>query len=358
MHTKVVNNEAKGISMDLCGLILKTLTKKSEIKSSEIVALTGFSRAYVNRAFQKLRDEGKILLIGKANAARYILATELAVRGAKKNILKVHRIVPNKNIAENLIFEDIKKNSGIFINIPENVSNIVSYAFMKMLNNAIEHSQSKKIKIVVKKDERGITFQIIDKGMGIFNNIMRKKSLADEMDAIQALLKGKVTTLPEKHTGEGIFFTSKAAGIFIIQSSHKKVIFNGLIDEIFIKDIKNVIGTKINFSISLDSKKELEDIFRQYTDDVFGFSKTKVTVKLYRQGTEYISRSQARRILVGLEKFKTIMLDFKDIKVVGQGFADEVFRVWKARHPEINIIFQNADANVSFMIKRACSENT
>jgi len=189
--------------------------------------------------------------------------------------------------------------------------------------------------------------------MGIFNNVMQKKSLASEMDALQDILKGKLTTLPEKHSGEGIFFTSKAAGIFTIQSSHKKIIFNGLMDEIFVKDIKNVIGTKIDFSISLDSKKELADVFRQYTDDAFGFSKTKVTVKLYKQGVEYISRSQARRILTGLEKFKTIMLDFKDVKLVGQGFADEVFRIWKRHHPEINIVFQNADENVGFMIKRA-----
>ncbi len=344
--------------MDVCDLILKTLTKKGKIRSSEIVALTGFSRTYVNRAFQKLRDEGKILLIGKANTARYILATELALRDAKKNILEVHRIVLNKNIVEDLVFEDIKKNSGIFIDIPENISNIVSYAFMEMLNNAIEHSQSEKIKIVVKKDEQRINFQIIDKGMGILNNIVRKKSFASEMDALQDLLKGKLTTLPEKHSGEGIFFTSKVAGMFVIQSSHKKIIFDNMVDEIFVKDIKNMIGTKIMFSISLDSTKELEDIFRKYTDDVFGFSKTKVTIKLYKQGVEYISRSQARRILVGLEKFKTIMLDFKDVKVVGQGFADEVFRIWKMRHPEINIISQNVNENVNFMIKRAQAEKT
>jgi len=73
---------------------------------------------------------------------------------------------------------------------------------------------------------------------------------------------------------------------------------------------------------------------------------------------EYISRSQARRILVGLEKFKTIMLDFKDVKVVGQGFSDEVFRIWKMRHPEINIISQNVNENVNFMIKRAQAEKT
>ena len=52
----------------------------------------------------------------------------------------------------------------------------------------------------------------------------------------------------------------------------------------------------------------------------------------------------------GLDKFKTILLDFKNVETVGQGFADEVFRVWKSRHPGIEIIVKNANDNVQFMI--------
>ena len=47
------------------------------------------------------------------------------------------------------------------------------------------------------------------------------------------------------------------------------------------------------------------------------------------------------------------MLDFKDINTIGQGFSDEVFRVWKHLYPEINIMFKNANENVTFMIDRA-----
>ena len=70
-------------------------------------------------------------------------------------------------------------------------------------------------------------------------------------------------------------------------------------------------------------------------------------------GTEYISRSQARRILGGLDKFRTVILDFKNVKTVGQGFADEVFRVWKRHYPNIDIVTKNANENITFMIKRA-----
>ena len=112
-------------------------------------------------------------------------------------------------------------------------------------------------------------------------------------------------------------------------------------------------GTKVSFFIGSRSKRRLDDVFRQYTEGSFDFQKTKVIVRLYSIDTDHISRSQARRILSGLESFKTIILDFRNVDTVGQAFADEVFRVWKRRHPSITIQYQNANENVLFAIKRA-----
>jgi len=60
-----------------------------------------------------------------------------------------------------------------------------------MLNNAIEHSSSEKIDMIVTKTSVDIRFTVADQGVGIFNNIMKKKRLVSTMDAIQDLLKGK-----------------------------------------------------------------------------------------------------------------------------------------------------------------------
>ena len=68
---------------------------------------------------------------------------------------------------------------------------------------------------------------------------------------------------------------------------------------------------------------------------------------------KYISRSEAHRVMTGMEKFKTVILDFNGIQTIGQGFADEVFRVWKSAHPGIEIKAENANDDVMFMIKRA-----
>jgi len=76
-------------------------------------------------------------------------------------------------------------------------------------------------------------------------------------------------------------------------------------------------------------------------------------VKLFRDRSAYISRSQAKRLLHALDRFKKIVLDFKGVSTVGQAFADEVFRVFAKAHPGIDIEPINATENVDFMIRRA-----
>ena len=342
-----------GSTMNIESLILKELGKKKKLKVADIVKATGFSRAYVNRFFKELRDQGKIILVGKANNAHYVPARKDIARKIKKEILIVRYILNNINLSESAILDRIKKETGIFADLSNNVVSILDYAFTEMLNNAIEHSRSKKIVVAMKRGGGSIDFEVIDFGIGIFNNIMGKRGLKNRLEAIQDLLKGKQTTAPKEHTGEGIFFTSKVADKLVIQSSDKKLIFDNILDDVFIKDSKTKKGTKVKFEIRMNSKTNLGKIFRDYSGDAFEFAKTKVIINLYEMDNVYISRSQARRVLSGLEKFKTIILDFKDVETIGQAFADEVFRVWQARHQDIKIIHQNADENVLFMIKRS-----
>lgn len=339
--------------MDIRAHILKTISQKKQVRTADIVKASGFSRAYVNRFLKELEAEGKITRIGKANQSVYIEASSDARRKALQGVLFFRKQIFNKDLQEDVILEEVKKNSGIFFGLPSNVSRILDYAFTEIVNNAIEHSRSKTIEIFLKKEKDTVRFDVIDRGIGIFKNIMQKKNLKSEMEAIQDLLKGKQTTAPREHSGEGIFFTSKAADILTIRNSRKKLMFNNKLKDVFLEDAKNISGTKVAFAISVSSRKDLKKIFDEYTDGFLEFSKTKVRVKLYKLGTEYISRSQARRVLVGLEKFKTVILDFSSVETVGQAFADEIFRVWRSKHPKIRIFAQNANENIDFMIKRS-----
>jgi len=343
--------------MDIKGLILEKINQNEELKVADVVKVTGFSRAYINRFFRDLRDEGKIILIGRANQARYVKASKKAVNEAKKHILKINKNLKNKGLSEDTIFEQIKREGGIFMDLEPRVLNILKYSFTEMLNNAIDHSRSGNIEAMFKRDGLNIRFDVIDHGIGIFNNIMKKKNLKNDLEAIQDLLKGKQSTMPEHHSGEGVFFTSKIADTFVIESFKKKLFFNNKLDDIFVQDA-NFKGTKIIFNISVKSPKKLENIFKEYTGDSFEFNKTRVAVRLYKMNSLHISRSQGRRIMNGLEKFKIIVLDFKHLKNIGQAFADEVFRVWQSYHPNITIETVNSNENIDFMIQRAIKERS
>jgi hypothetical protein len=337
--------------MELRTLILKTIKKQGHVKTADIVSLTGHSRAYVHRFLKTLADEGALILMGKANQAHYILPPQKGLSNERP--LNVHRIMTNKGLTEDKVLREIKENSAIFQGVAGNVSSIIDYSFTEMLNNAIEHSTAQKIDVVVMRTATDIKFTVTDRGIGIFNNIMNKKRLGASIDAIQDLLKGKETTAPDAHSGEGIFFTSKIADLLTIKSFEKKLVFDNARQDIYIKDVKPVRGTRVDFVLGLKSKKKLVDLFGKYTDESFQFSKTGVQVKLFHQDVDYVSRSQARRILVGMEKFKTIELNFKEVNTIGQAFADEVFRIWQSGHKDVKFVIKDANENVMLMIKRA-----
>jgi hypothetical protein len=83
------------------------------------------------------------------------------------------------------------------------------------------------------------------------------------------------------------------------------------------------------------------------------FAKTRTVVKLSAIGVEFVSRSEAKRLLHGLERFREVVLDFGGVQMVGQGFADEVFRVWPRDHPDVRLLPVSMNDAVAFMVERA-----
>jgi hypothetical protein len=187
---------------------------------------------------------------------------------------------------------------------------------------------------------------------------MRTRHLKHELEAIQELVKGKQTTAPEAHSGEGIFFTSKVGDSLEIKSSNKKLLFDNKLNDTFVQTITPRNGTQVDFWISLDSTLQLAQVFKEYANDEFTFDRTHVAVNLFKLDPGLVSRSQARRVLAGLERFRRITLDFSKVTMVGQGFVDEVFRVWKSHHPDTIIEITGADENTLFMIERARTEKS
>lgn len=75
-------------------------------------------------------------------------------------------------------------------------------------------------------------------------------------------------------------------------------------------------------------------------------------VLLCHHGVDFVTRSEAKRLLAGLDPFKEITLDFTGVVSVGQAFVDEVFRVWPSEHPGTRIEPVGMNPEVAFMVRR------
>ena len=114
-------------------------------------------------------------------------------------------------------------------------------------------------------------------------------------------------------------------------------------------------GTGVFMSLSNHASRTSKEIFDSFTSgDDYGFTKTVVPVRLAQYGDDkLIARSQAKRLLVRVERFRTVIFDFDEVETIGQAFADEIFRVFKLQHPEMELIHLNANRQVQQMIARA-----
>jgi len=340
--------------------ILEEVRKKGTVKTADFIGVFGVSRQYVSKLLSKLVDEKKLVKVGSTRSAFYT-TEEYIQKNPNVAPSSYSKIFINKGLEEHKIFNIVEQSFSPLTKLSENIRSIFEYAFSEMLNNAIEHSFSKKIKIFVSVHKDTLTFSVDDFGVGVFRNIMQKRKLNSEIEAIQDLLKGKTTTAPKLHSGEGIFFTSRVGDEFILDSYGYQFIANNLIKDIFIKKVKGQKqGTKVTFRINTHDRHHLNDVFKKYTNigegSDYGFDKTEIRVQLYTMGGVHISRSQARRVLSGLDKFKIIIMDYDSVPTVGQAFADEIYRVFKNKKPNIEIQDINMNESVKFMVERARNE--
>ncbi|MBU0667542.1 DUF4325 domain-containing protein [Patescibacteria group bacterium] len=323
--------------------ILDNVEKHPRDIATVLAEKFNFSRQRAHRYLTREVENGNIIKTGRTRWTQYFLASGNYVEFSEK-------IKPD--LAEDRVWSKYVK--PIILSCPQNIYRICIYGFTEIFNNAIDHSEGTTIFSDIEIKNKVITIRIIDNGIGIFKKIQKALNLDSIKESILHLSKGKFTTDPSKHTGEGIFFTSRMFDSFVILSSDMCYAFHN--EDWFLSPEKNENfgqGTLIEMKISLNSKKTPKEVFDQYTDQEIGFGKTIVAVALSADPNDpHVSRSQAKRLLMGLEKFKTIILDFKGVTSVGQAFVDEVFRVFQNENPNIIIHYINANEEVESMLKR------
>ena len=244
----------------------------------------------------------------------------------------------------------------LLADIPENALQICQYGFGEMLNNVVSHAEATSVHIGLEKTATNISLIVGDDGIGIFKKIQNAFGYNDPRHALLELSKGKLTSDPERHTGEGIFFTSRMFDEFSILSGnlffHRKNEADGWLIET--EDRDDSLGTYIRMHIHPQAKRTMLEIFDRFASgEDMDFSSTHVPVNLARYEREQLlSRSQARRVLARFERFAEVLLDFQNVEQIGQAFADEIFRVFHREHPEIRITWVNASLDVERMIRR------
>ena len=306
----------------------------------------GISRQAANKHLQRLTEEKILTESGQTRNRSYQLSPLVEWR-------KVYPLGGSPAVSEGSVWTaDVKPALG---QLPDNVLSIWHHAFTEMFNNAIDHSEGTTIGVCIYKTAANTRMEIHDDGVGIFKKIQEALQLLDERHAVLELAKGKFTTDPRNHSGEGIFFTSRMVDRFTILSggvvfSHE---FGG--EEDWIQEPnQNLPGTGVFMILHNHTSRTTKKVFDQFTtDEDYTFSKTVVPVQLARYGDDnLISRSQAKRLLARIELFRVVILDFSGVPSIGQAFADEIFRVFSNAHPDVELMPIHESSEVKQMIAR------
>jgi hypothetical protein len=68
------------------------------------------------------------------------------------------------------------------------------------------------------------------------------------------------------------------------------------------------------------------------------------------EGESLMSRSQAKRLMNRFDRFREVILDFSGVDFIGQGFADEIFRVFAGANPGTRLVPVHCVETVEKMI--------
>lgn len=313
--------------------------ERGELRNRDVADALGISRQAAYKRLRAMVERGELVREGAGRGVRY-LPTAARAR------------YPTEGLAEEQVWEDLEQRAPALARLEGNARNVFNYALTELVNNAIDHSGADAVEVEVREEGAEVILEVIDRGVGTFVHLRDELGLASELDALQELSKGKTTTMPERHTGERIFFTSKAADRFELRSGALGWIVDNRLGDMAVEQLSEPVrGTHVLFAAVPETVRDLTALFEEYTDD-YELSKTRTVVKLFAIGVRFISRSEAKRLVRGLDGFRQVVLDFQGVTAVGQGFADEVFRVWAKEHPETELVPVNMIGPVEYMVRR------
>jgi anti-sigma regulatory factor (Ser/Thr protein kinase) len=327
---------------DSADRVRRLVDRRGEVQNRDVVRALAVSPATAHRLLQALVTGGVLERLGKGRAARYRLRT-------------LRRRFRRAGLDEHRAWDQMAADIARIRPLDTDVARSLGYAASEILNNAVDHSAGKSVDVTVTFDRGGATVATVqDDGVGVFRRVRDDFGYATPEEAIVQLEKGKLTSDPSRHSGEGLFFSSKAVTRFRLESQGTAWIVDNAVRDSGIgpSDVRR--GTRVRLEVVPGGVPKLEDVFAAYTDpESLRFTRTRATIKLAGLGKTLVSRSEAKRLVARLTDFRHVTLDFSGVEVVGQGFCDEVFRVFARAHPKVTLEPVGMNDPVAFMVGRA-----
>lgn len=315
--------------------ILEKISSGTQSLSSVVAEAFGISTNTVHSYLNELIADK---IIEKHKRGEYALITKRSNYLFQRNAGELQ--------SDMIAYEKCLKNQ--ISHLGENVKHIWEYALSEMVNNVIDHSGAENMQVIVAHNYFKTYVCVLDDGIGIFEKIKAHFSLASLDEAVCELFKGKLTTDATRHSGEGIFFTSRMMDSFLISSDGKIFTTTKYNNDNFLSVDEDTDGTCVFMSLSNFTNRTAREVFDAFSNDDGGFTTTKIPLKSIFDSAP-VSRSQAKRICNRLESFKEVVLDFEDVSWMGQGFAHQIFVVYKNLHPEVSIKPINMGPDVESM---------
>jgi anti-sigma regulatory factor (Ser/Thr protein kinase) len=226
--------------------------------------------------------------------------------------------------------------------LPAAVQAMAQHAFTELLNNAIDHSGGTQVTVSMRQTPLQLQLLVSDDGVGLFRRVAEHFDLGEPALAMLELAKGKLTSDPDRHCGHGLCTSAALADVFDVHANSAAFQRRGWDGGRWHPQRPATrAGTSIYMALSLDTPRTLEQVLRSRSlgGQSPAFERTRVPLALLAAtGAQGLaSRAEAKRAAARLECFAAVELDFSGLDHVGHAFADELFRVFRRRHPGVQL---------------------
>lgn len=294
------------------------------VTSGEAAREAGVTRQAAHYHLRRLEQAGRLVREGRGRGSRYVPAVDY------------HATYPLAGLDEASVWMDIIDEVQAVGAAPSTTQRVLRFALTEMVNNAIDHSAGTTLELDVTSNT-GFSFRIADDGVGVFRHLSSRLGI-DDVSAAFELTKGKRTTDPTRHSGQGIFFTSRIVDRFRLEANGVRLLVDNNLNDFAIGESKVRAGTTVWWEIDRNTERDPKSVFDEYTDsETLDFTKTRIPLAALG-GPSFISRAEAKRVADGLDRFDEAIVDFSGVTDVGHAFADELFRVWANTHPGTRLV--------------------